>query len=129
MSGSSLAPIILPAVVVPVLAFWLIMVAYADRHPAWRGSGHASARKAPGQLSGEQAFMDTVWPAGVPIGGHAFIPHGVYCFSRKASGCTSRRAENHHAQIQLVAQAMAKAAVDRLSRWLPSEGRGKSVPH
>ena len=55
MSGSSLAPIILPAVVVPVLAFWLIMVAYADRHPAWRGSGHASARKAPGQLSGEQA--------------------------------------------------------------------------
>ncbi len=46
MSGSSLAPIITPVVVVPVLAFWLIVVAYADRHPAWRGSGQASARQA-----------------------------------------------------------------------------------
>jgi hypothetical protein len=55
MSGSSLAPIIIPVVVVPVLAFWLIMVAYADQHPAWRGGGQASARQAGGQRSSEEA--------------------------------------------------------------------------
>ena len=52
MSGSSLAPIIIPVVVVPVLAFWLIMVAYADRHPAWRKGGQASARQAPARSPG-----------------------------------------------------------------------------
>ena len=62
MSGSSLAPIIIPIVVVPVLAFWLIMVAYADRHPAWRGSGQASARQAAGQRSGEEARVPAPAP-------------------------------------------------------------------
>jgi len=59
MPGSSLAPIIIPVVVVPVLAFWLIMVAYADRHPAWRGGREASARQAAGQRSGEEARVLT----------------------------------------------------------------------
>jgi hypothetical protein len=55
MSGSSLAPIIIPVVVVSVLAFWLIMVAYATviRHGA--KAGQASARQAGGQRSGEEA--------------------------------------------------------------------------
>lgn len=39
MTGSSLAPIIIPLVVVPVLAFWLIAVAWADKHPRWRARG------------------------------------------------------------------------------------------
>ncbi len=62
MSGSSLAPIIIPAVVVPVLAFWLIMVAYADRHPAWRTGAQASARQAPGQRSSEETRVPTPAP-------------------------------------------------------------------
>jgi hypothetical protein len=33
MDGSSFAPIIIPLVVTPVLAFWLIMVYYAAAHP------------------------------------------------------------------------------------------------
>ncbi len=62
MSGSSLAPIIIPVVVVPVLAFWLIMVAYADRHPAWRGGREASARQAEGQRSGAETRVLTSAP-------------------------------------------------------------------
>ena len=73
MSGSSLAPIIIPVVVVPVLAFWLIIVAYADRHPAWRGRGQAAARPAPGQLSGQQARALTPAPRGP---GDASTPAG-----------------------------------------------------
>jgi hypothetical protein len=36
MTGSSLAPIIIPIVVTLSLAIWLIMVYYADGHPCWR---------------------------------------------------------------------------------------------
>lgn len=36
MTGSMLALIITPIVTVIVLAAWLIMVFYADAHPAWR---------------------------------------------------------------------------------------------
>jgi len=35
MTGSSLAPIIIPIVVTPALAIWLAMVYYAGRNPLW----------------------------------------------------------------------------------------------
>lgn len=77
MSGSSLAPIIIPVVVVPVLAFWLIMVAYADRHPAWRKGGQASVRQAPGQRSGEESRASTPAPRPLrPAAGSARTAHG-----------------------------------------------------
>ena len=36
MDGSSLSLILIPVVVVISLAAWLIMVAYAARHPSWK---------------------------------------------------------------------------------------------
>ena len=36
MTGSNMAPIVIPIVVAFVLAIWLIMVFYADSHPLWR---------------------------------------------------------------------------------------------
>jgi hypothetical protein len=44
MTGSSLAPVIIPIVVTASLAAWLIIVYYADSHPLWRhrqGRPHA----------------------------------------------------------------------------------------
>ena len=37
MTGSSLAPIVIPIVVAISLAAWIVMVYYADSHPYWRG--------------------------------------------------------------------------------------------
>jgi len=45
MSGSALAPLIIPIVVVPALAIWLIMVYYADSHPWWRTRGQLPAQR------------------------------------------------------------------------------------
>jgi len=36
MTGSSLAPIIIPIVVVPALAAWLGLIWYASAHPGWK---------------------------------------------------------------------------------------------
>lgn len=44
MSGSSLAPIVIPIAVAIGLAAWLIMVYHADRHPYWRGQIAAPER-------------------------------------------------------------------------------------
>jgi hypothetical protein len=45
MTGSSLAPVIIPIVVSISLAAWLIIVYYADSHPEWK-----SARPVPGEM-------------------------------------------------------------------------------
>jgi hypothetical protein len=45
MTGSSLAPVIIPIVVSISLAAWLIIVYYAASHPEWE-----SARPAPGEM-------------------------------------------------------------------------------
>jgi hypothetical protein len=37
MTGSSLAPVVIPIVVAIGLAAWIFMVFYADSHPYWRG--------------------------------------------------------------------------------------------
>ena len=37
MTGSSLAPVVIPIVVAISLAAWIFMVYYADSHPGWRG--------------------------------------------------------------------------------------------
>lgn len=42
MTGSPLAPIVIPIVVTIGLATWLIMVYYAGSHPQW---GHSPARR------------------------------------------------------------------------------------
>jgi hypothetical protein len=48
MTGSSLAPIIIPIVVTPALAIWLAMVYYAGRHPMWRARQAAVTQQAAG---------------------------------------------------------------------------------
>lgn len=48
MSGSSLAPIVIPIAVAIGLAAWLIMVFQAERHPYWRGQGSAPERPSTG---------------------------------------------------------------------------------
>ncbi len=50
MTGSSLAPIIIPIVVTASLAAWLILVYHAASHPQWgsrRARGHAGSRPVP----------------------------------------------------------------------------------
>jgi hypothetical protein len=42
MTGSSLAPIVVPIVAVITLAWWLIMVFYADSHPQ---HGHGTSNR------------------------------------------------------------------------------------
>jgi hypothetical protein len=44
MDGPSFAPIIIPLVVTPVLAFWLIMVYWAAAHPAHKPRRPAAGR-------------------------------------------------------------------------------------
>jgi hypothetical protein len=47
MTGSSLAPIIIPIVVSISLAAWLIMVYYAASHPGWKNARPAPAEADP----------------------------------------------------------------------------------
>ena len=42
MTGSSLAPVVIPIVVAISLAAWIFMVFYADSHPGWRGQATTS---------------------------------------------------------------------------------------
>jgi hypothetical protein len=42
MTGSSLAPIIIPIVAMIALAGWLAMVYYAEAHPGWKAHRAAS---------------------------------------------------------------------------------------
>jgi hypothetical protein len=53
VSGSSLAPVVIPIVVIPALAIWLIMVCYADSHPSWRGRAQLPDHHDLTQLPGE----------------------------------------------------------------------------
>ena len=62
MDGSSFAPIIIPLVVTPVLAFWLIMVYWAAAHPAHKP--RRPAARQPG-AAGEIAVRPEV-RTGVP---------------------------------------------------------------
>ena len=61
MTGSTLFLVLISVVVVIVLAAWIVLVFYADAHPAWRRPGasaghgpaaglpeHSPARRAPG---------------------------------------------------------------------------------
>jgi hypothetical protein len=38
MSGTSIAPFVIPVVVLPVLAGWLMAVYHANKHPRWFSS-------------------------------------------------------------------------------------------
>jgi len=62
MTGSSLAPVIIPIVVSISLAAWLFIVYYANSHPQWK-----SARPAPGQVSPARG-RETAGPTGAPAG-------------------------------------------------------------
>ena len=46
MTGSSLAPIVIPIVAMVSLAAWLTIVFYADRHPLWGDRTKAAAKSA-----------------------------------------------------------------------------------
>jgi len=57
MTGSSLAPVVIPIVAVVVLAVWLTMVYWADAHPPRRGGVSESGLSrsdatAPGEVEG-----------------------------------------------------------------------------
>ena len=43
MTGSSLAPVVIPIVAMFSLAAWLAMIFYADRHPLWGDRTKAAA--------------------------------------------------------------------------------------
>lgn len=64
MTGSGLAPIVIPIVTVIVLAIWLALVFYADAHPQWKSQRTAHSphdarttihADAPGQNAKRQA--------------------------------------------------------------------------
>jgi hypothetical protein len=44
MTGSSLAPVVIPIVAMFSLAAWLAMIFYADRHPLWGDRSKAAAK-------------------------------------------------------------------------------------
>jgi hypothetical protein len=51
MTGSSLAPYIIPIVAMICLAFFLGIVYYADSHPEWKRSGQEPGYTTAGQAS------------------------------------------------------------------------------
>lgn len=55
MTGSSLAPIVIPIVVTIALAVWLAMVYYAAARPEWKA--HAAPSRPP--VSGAEEHPDT----------------------------------------------------------------------
>ena len=69
MTGSTLNLILISVVVVTVLAIWIVLVFYADAHPAWRrreasarhGTAGQAARPPAGQPCADQAEMDYHW--------------------------------------------------------------------
>jgi hypothetical protein len=47
MTGSNLAAIVIPIVVMLGLAVWIVMVFHADSHPTWQNRTVAGPNKAP----------------------------------------------------------------------------------
>ena len=55
MTGSSLAPIVIPIVVTISLAVWLILVYHAASHPEWRRkAAHGQQNSRPVTLPGQR---------------------------------------------------------------------------
>lgn len=46
MTGSALAPVIIPIVAIVALAAWLTLVFYADAHPSWHAGQGTAAQPA-----------------------------------------------------------------------------------
>jgi hypothetical protein len=68
MTGSSLAPIVIPVVVVIVLAVWLIMVFRADSHPRWGHQAAAGTRPGAGLPREAGQLLDLPLPDAQPDG-------------------------------------------------------------
>jgi hypothetical protein len=76
MSGSNMVAIVTPIVTLPLMAFWLIMVFQADRHPGYRyrpplpeqyiGVTAGAHPEVPPQQAGELADARTQAAAGAP---------------------------------------------------------------
>ena len=76
MSGSNMVAIVTPIVTLPLMAFWLIMMFQADRHPGYRhrpplpeqyfGVTAGARPEMPGQRAGELADVSTQAAAGAP---------------------------------------------------------------
>jgi len=64
MTGSSLAPIIIPVVVAPALAIWLAMCYYAGRHPRWKPAGQQQASQR--ELAGTRTPRPAYWASRTP---------------------------------------------------------------
>jgi hypothetical protein len=80
MTGSSLAPVIIPIVVSISLAAWLIMVYYAASHPGWKSArpSSAAASQALAEVSpapGHETAGPAVAPAGLPGAGNDQLEH------------------------------------------------------
>jgi hypothetical protein len=91
MTGSALAPIIIPIVVVIALAAWLAMIFYADAHP---GHIRHSAASGPGTTGGDERGQDIrheLAPTGAGASRRTAIPadNGA---SERAPSEPSRRA-------------------------------------
>jgi hypothetical protein len=55
MTGSSMAPIVIPIVVSFVLAVWIIIVFYAERHPLWKAHRSPGAQPAADPAAAQEA--------------------------------------------------------------------------
>jgi hypothetical protein len=76
MTGSTLAAVVIPIVVVIVLAVWLAMVFYADSHPRWRTSGTTSGRGSPGLPEGARKPPEVEVPRPRPDDSREPVPGG-----------------------------------------------------
>jgi hypothetical protein len=66
MTGSSLAPVIIPIVVSISLAAWLIMVYYAASHPEWKSAPASAAASPVSAAASPSPGQQTAGPAGAP---------------------------------------------------------------
>jgi hypothetical protein len=102
MSGSALAPVVIPIVTTISLAAWLVIVFYAASHPQWR-----SQRREPGRRSANPALTDaspanTANPERISPGQAARIrahPHPADPLPRRPAG-TGHKIPAGHANRQ-----------------------------
>lgn len=78
MTGSALAPFVIPFAVTPALFFWLFMIYYADRHPGWHhreAPEHRAPETGPARLPGAgPGEGDGAIPGAAPGEGDGAVP-------------------------------------------------------
>ena len=63
MDGSGIDFVLLPVIILPCLAAWLISIYYADAHPVWKRGGAGGQRVSELREAGPQEFDATAGQA------------------------------------------------------------------